>query len=219
MARSTRKLDTVAVMTTVVAAAAVGFRLISLGAAKGPSPVAVVSDWEDQKAFGIGDGADSPLVSVIIFSDYFCGSCRTVEPIIDSLKQEHGPDLGVTWRSYPFVSPQSELAAAAAVCAEEFGVFQAAHRDLFVLPLFGSSPDWMSMAKRLGVADPSAFADCTVRDDIRGRVEEEKLAARKIGIRSTPTFLIDSLLYTGFPGVVTIERSLRRAADTQTDGH
>lgn len=59
---------------------------------------------------------------------------------------------------------------------------------------------WASFALESGVRDTVPFVKCMHSPPMDSLVREDSLAARRLGIDATPTFLIDSLLVPGNPG-------------------
>jgi len=199
---------------TVVAAAAIGYRGVNLNASSVGDRGVVISEWRGQAEFGISDENPSSLVSVVIFSDYFCINCRVMNPAIDSLKEKYSGDISITWRNHPLGSGRSQTAAAAALCADAFDVFPEVHAFLLRQSPFAPAAAWDSTSAAFGVDDPEAFAECVARDATQEAVATDKVAARRLGIRATPMLLVDSTLYAGFPGTDVIGQHVRRASKT-----
>jgi len=152
--------------------------------------------------YDLGD-PDAPII-VIEFSDFGCPYCaRFALETFPEIHREYIETGKVYWKYVPFVLgifPNGDLAALAAECAGEQGVdqFWQMHDELYKEQQAWKAtrtPDvfFSELARRVGL-DVGRFEGCF--DDRRG-AERSRAANRfaaYVGVRSTPTFIIN-----GFP--------------------
>jgi protein-disulfide isomerase len=140
--------------------------------------------------------ADAP-VTVIEFSDFRCPHCARVQPTLTRLLERYPEDVRLVFVHYPVVSPDSGRAAIAAVAADWQGRFWEMHDALFALqgqPLTEEAV--LAVASDLGM-DADRYRQDLFSPDARARIEADTRAARDLGIRGTPSFLINGRLLRG----------------------
>ena len=145
--------------------------------------------------FVLGD-PDAP-VTVTEYGDLECPYCRSAEPVLRRLVEESAGGVRLVWRHFPLfqVHPHALIAALAAEAAAEQGRFWEMQEALFAQQDRLAEPDLRAVGARLGldpdlVAGPGAqrFADL---------VEADYLGGLDLGIRGTPTLLVQGERYRG----------------------
>jgi protein-disulfide isomerase len=186
-----------ALVLVLLGAAAAGWALAAVpGEARpGPAPQEVI----DLRRVGYERGSpDAPIV-VVEFSDFGC-------PFCGQIAREHYPVLHkefvqtgrVRWRYVPVVLgifPNGEEAARAAECAAEQGRFWYMHDKLYERQREwrgsrGVAELLAGYAEEVGV-EPARFASCYAEDRGAARRRASGVAAQQLGVRATPTFLIN----------------------------
>ena len=147
----------------------------------------------------LGPGLDSPswgadageeLVTIQVFSDFTCPYCARLAPRLDQLVEDY-PEVRVVFRFFPAASRQGARAAAeAASCAAAQGRFDPFHDGLFADQSIVASGSYNEIATRAAVALPE-FVRCISDGDSYDRVQEDLELGSKIGVRSTPTTLVN----------------------------
>jgi protein-disulfide isomerase len=148
-------------------------------------------------------GAGGPTV-VIEFSDYECPFCAIAHAETDALLASR-PDVKLVHKNFPLDSacnpvvkrPMHEGAcvlAAAAVCAGEQGRLEPMGDALFKnqkqkLPLD-------SVAEGVGL-DLARFHECLRAPATERRVQQDIAAGIAIGLKATPTYVVNGVAYTG----------------------
>lgn len=156
----------------------------------------------DEVGYDLGD-PDAPII-VIEFSDFGCPYCaRFALETFPEIHREYIETGKVYWKYVPFVLgifPNGDLAALAAECAGEQGAdrFWRMHDELYKEQRAWKStttPDvfFSELARRVGL-DVGRFEGCF--DERRGaeRSRAANRLAAYVGVRSTPTFIVN-----GFP--------------------
>lgn len=154
----------------------------------------------DDLGFDRGD-AEAPI-KIVEFSDFGCGYCRRFHTETFPTLEEEWIDSGkVQWKYVTYASgmfPNGLQAAFAAECVGEQGRFEPM-RTL----LYERQQDWKNdddpysifagYAEEIGVDVPT-YQSCLDEDRRRSRVRSGVLTGARLGVRGTPSFLVD-----GFP--------------------
>jgi len=150
---------------------------------------------------------DAP-VKFLEFSDFGCSHCKNfAEGTAEQIIEEYvvSGRLLMEYRSVGDLigSPITPLAAEAAYCAGDQGQFWAYHdylfanqRTLFANPQGNIDSYLTAFAEDLEL-DMEAFNTCYEGHKYRDRVQQDEVDARRAGINSTPSFLINGQLLVG----------------------
>jgi len=187
-----------------------------------PANVAVLE--ADTAGFqGYFKGSDSAPVTITEYADYQCPACQyfaTVQfPAV--LKQLIETGL-VRWRFRDFpldqAHPHARLAAHSAACADDQGKFWeqqdaifATHAQWNVATGSGATQIFREAARQNGL-DLAAYDACMGSAKYAGRIQASLEEGTKVGVGSTPTFLIGGRLYPGAISSDTLAAIARRLA-------
>lgn len=150
------------------------------------------------------DGA----AEVVVYADYLCGACAIFEPVggaalLDAAAQE---EIALRVVTLSFVrggeDGDSTRAANAGQCADDQGVFPAYHHLLYDWSdeqlAQGSGPSWtddqlIALGTDAGVPQDARadFATCVEEVSYLEYVQDMQTQARRDGVTSTPSVLID----------------------------
>jgi protein-disulfide isomerase len=189
-----------------------GFRVYQIffadaGAVEAP---VVVTDWRTSGNGVISLGREDAAVSLVMFSDFLCIHCRAAAPDVKRIRSEFPGDVRFVYRNLPLQSA-SFPAAIAAVCAHEQGAFDAVHDYLFAQQGATRALPWDTVPEGVSIPDPDRFLTCLQSDSISGIVAQDTLEAMRVGVSGTPSFLVDSLLYSGNIGYEALRSSIEQA--------
>jgi protein-disulfide isomerase len=146
--------------------------------------------------------ADAP-VTIDLYSDFQCPVCRRAELEIRKLITDY-VDTGkakVVYHNFAFIGPESQAAAQAAECANEQGKFWEYASFLFDhqtgenVGAF-STTNLKQFATDLKL-DTGAFNACLDSGKYAQQIQSETAAGSALGIRATPTFMINGKLAEG----------------------
>jgi protein-disulfide isomerase len=158
----------------------------------------IVADWRGYASSGNRLGTASAPVVITVFSDFQCPFCRQADAELSVLRREMPRLVSVVYRNYPLsFHKYARTAAIAAICAGFQGAFEAYHHELFSHQDSLASLDWHDIAAHTGVADLAAFDTCMVTEKPLLVMRADSAAAKKLGVRGTPTMLINSLELIG----------------------
>ena len=149
-------------------------------------------------------GDPNAPVTIIEFADFQCPFCgrffAETEPQINEQYMQSGK-VRFGYFHFAFLGQESNWAAEAAECASDQDKFWEYH-DI----LYGSQSgenqgafnkgNLKRFAKDLGL-DTSAFNECLDSGKYTALIQEESSTASSIGVRSTPTFLINGQAVVG----------------------
>lgn len=175
--------------------------LARIGHGSPPTPPTLsVSEWREYDVAGHVLGDQAAPVAMIVFSDYQCPACRALHTEVERLEASKRRQLRVRWRHYPLATHvHARSAALAAVCAGMQGAFVEMHSTLFRTALDSTTPPWTRLAATSGVSDTARFHECMGSESAAAALVRDDTDARRLGVRATPTILIQGDMYGGFP--------------------
>jgi uncharacterized membrane protein len=152
-------------------------------------------------------GARFPVLDIVEYSDYQCPHCRRGHEEVRALVQRHPDAVRLVHRNYPLdhhcnpnvhqpFHPWSCAYARLAFCAGEQGKFWPANDYLFMQGRRRQAVGPGELASSIG-ADAALMSECADSERARRAVESDMTAGRALGIRGTPTFVIDGKSYPG----------------------
>ena len=150
---------------------------------------------------------------MVVFTDYRCPHCRAFEGQV--IPEVESPvangDLSFTVVPIGMLGEDSKLTAAAALCAARQGeaAFSALHEALFELPGVNQEA-LVKLAGKRGL-ESQPLRECLEKGSTAQEVEQNTLRAREIGIRGTPTVVVQGRAYANpdwntIQGAVSEER-------------
>jgi protein-disulfide isomerase len=152
-------------------------------------------------------GSDSAAVEITEYADFECPACGVFAlvqwPSVRDRLVETGR-LRWRYRDWPIdqLHPYSRIAAHAAACANDQGKYWEMHDALFagqrdwVAPRKGAASKFRGYAKALAL-NLDEYDQCMQSAMYAGRIQASLDEGSKLGVGSTPTFLIDGRLYSG----------------------
>lgn len=177
-------------------------------------PPAVVSGWRAYADAANRSGPDEASVTIVEFSDFQCPFCRIMAARLDSLRVDNPGAVRVVYRHFPLPSihPHAIQAAQASECAGEQGRFWPMHDALFAMQDSIGRTSWDRYAELAGVGSMAAFQACMSRPAAPTAMHPDTAAGNKLGIRSTPTLLINQHRINGAIPLDSLRAVVRRAA-------
>ncbi len=169
-------------------------------AAAGPAAAVISPSGEiDLSSLGYSRGSPDAPVSVVEFSDFGCPYCaKFALESLPELSREFVESGRVRWRYIPFelgIFPNGGVAALAAECAGEQGRFWEMHDLLYERQREWKPSDapealFRGYARSLGL-NLAGFASCYREERTAPRIELHNEVARRLGVRATPSFLVN----------------------------
>lgn len=162
-------------------------------------------------------GDPAAPVKVEEFADFQCPACgryaQTIEPRIINEYVAAGK-VYYRFNPFSFLGQESFDAAQAAYCAMEQGKFWEYHDILFANQTGENIGDFsierlQAFANKLKL-DTNAFNSCLSSNKYREKLNEDKNAGLKLGVTSTPSFIVNGKLVHAGDLITTIEEELTK---------
>jgi protein-disulfide isomerase len=159
------------------------------------SPTIQVSMEKDEPVLG----PMSAPITIVEFSDYQCPACRKNHAIVRELQQIYTDRIRWVFKDFPLPSHKwARGAALAAHCAAEQGKFWE-YQDLLFSSQGELAPERLrQFAGDLGLQQ-DAFSRCIEAGKFQARIEKGIEEAKKFGLDTTPTYVINNRLVSGAP--------------------
>ncbi len=161
------------------------------------------------KAFhGAIDGNSNGDVTLVEFTDYNCGFCRSSVADVQRLIRTDR-NLRVVFREVPILSPSSVDAAKWALAAAKQGKHKAFHAALFA----GDRPSTASIqaAARTAGLDMKRAQQDVKSAEILAEIESNQALMQKIGVGGTPTFVVGDQIMEGALGYDALKAAIAKA--------
>ncbi len=143
-------------------------------------------------------GAEAPLVTIVVFTDYACPPCGRTWTVMDHLVEHYGTDVRVVFRSYTVPGfGKGEQAAEAAFAAGAQGKFWEMHRRLFAHLGEFERPTLRAHAQALGHDVPRCMDDLDTGAHAGARIRHRREATR-LGIVGLPAVFVNGLYVAGY---------------------
>lgn len=153
------------------------------------------SDTEGQDNYWFG--TSTPKITIVEFSDFSCPNSKSSYSKIRALGTKYKDDIKVVFRDYPNITEQSIELALAARCAGVQGKFWPMHDKLFQNQgKIATTSDLIKLAEQVGV-NAYGFTKCLTSPAEQLRVLNNTEYAEQIGVRGTPTWLINGVKVDG----------------------
>ncbi|HWB77885.1 MAG TPA: thioredoxin domain-containing protein [Nannocystaceae bacterium] len=167
-------------------------------------------------------GGTTPLVTIVVFTDFACPPCARSWQVFDHLVEDYGDDLQIVFRSYTVPGfGRGEQAAEAAYAAGAQGKFWEMHARLFAQGGDFDRPTLRAHAEELGL-DVPRFLDELDTGTHAARRARDRRAATALGITGLPAMFINGLYVAGFVDEATmhgiIDEEIKRARGLIDEG-
>jgi protein-disulfide isomerase len=156
-------------------------------------------------------GSPDAPVTVTAWEDFQCPICKAANASVLKQLEEDYVNTGkvkLVYQQYPFLGPESQLAAEASQCAADQGQFWPYHDALFAAQ--GAENSGALNANKLkGIAadlglDTAAFNQCFDSGTHKESVAAEKAEGTKLGVTGTPTLFVDGVKVTDWRDYSTL---------------
>ena len=161
---------------------------------------------------------DAPVV-MVAYSEFQCPFCgkfaRDTEPTLIKKFVDQGT-LRIEWRDFPYLGPESTIAAHAGRAAAAQGKFWAFH-DVLYAPQAPVNSGKITEAHLTGIAKDLGLDVVRFRQDLNSpetaaAVQQDFKEGQSIGVTGTPAFLINGEPIIGAQPTDTFVAAVERAA-------
>jgi len=167
---------------------------------------------------------DAPVV-IVEFSDFQCHYCGVwYQQTLPQILEAYPTEVKFVYRDFPIFGDDSVRAALASQCANDQGKFWEMHNRLFDHAVNQeqtslSQETLVSFAEDLGL-DTRSFAECLSSEKYLDEVQADYQTAVAYGLRGTPGFVIDGVVYTigaqpfsVFDGIIKAELAKQESSE------
>ena len=193
------------------------------GATPAPSSAAAPQAWEEIVRRDEGDPlalgkADAPVV-MVAYSEFQCPFCgkfaRDTQPALVREYVEDGR-LRIEWRDFPYLGPESTLAARAGRAAAAQGQFWEFERAMYADQLPPNSGELdeqyvTAIAQDLDL-DVDRFRADLASPEVARAVEADFAQGQAIGVTGTPAFVINGVPVIGAQPTHVFVQAIEKAA-------
>jgi protein-disulfide isomerase len=158
------------------------------------APVWQALSTKDPIAPSVGS-ADAP-VTVVEFFDYQCGYCKRAFDDVMAMADDDTQKIRTIFLELPILTPESVVAARAALAAHKQGKYLELHRAMMGSrgQLTNDRIDELAAGAGLDIAQMHKDMDS---DDVKKELSRNSAMAKSIGVNGTPAFLINGTLVPG----------------------
>lgn len=160
-------------------------------------PLPTAARLYPQGSQDLSQGQVNAPVTLVVFADFACGHCRTLNAVLSTLRETYRDQLRIVYRYYPLGALDSDggRAAVAAQCAAEQSRFWEYHDALYAAT--DLKPETLTAtAKTLGL-DKKAFAACRAGATAAARVQADLDEGNRLGMTGTPASFINGIPING----------------------
>jgi protein-disulfide isomerase len=169
-----------------------------------------VNNWKSDISRGVQLGSAGAPVQLIEFADFECPFCSEFHKTVKSLRERYPTQVSLTYVHFPIPGHRFAMAAArAAECAGNQGRFEAMYDQLFEEQEFFGLKPWSNFAAKAGVPDRTEFDKCIGQMGLIPRVEAGKELGEKLGVKGTPTVIVNGWMLGRPPSLDQIEAMVK----------
>ena len=148
-------------------------------------------------------------VQLVIFSDYQCGFCRQLVPVLQQIRLKFPDDVLIAHRDYPLKGhPRAVPAAIAAYCAGQQGAFWEYHDRLYVEGQDLGDSRLLEIATQLRF-DLPRFSECLKSDSARQAVQQSREDAEALGLEGVPIVFLNGRRVEGALNLPNLESRIK----------
>jgi protein-disulfide isomerase len=140
-------------------------------------------------------GNPDGTVTLVEFFDYQCGFCKAAEPRLQQLVKDD-PNVRLVLKEYPILSPESVVAAKAALASVKQGKYTAFHQAMLGHRGQLKTENIWEIAKTVGL-DVERLRKDMDAPEITDHLLANFNLARKLKISVVPGFLVDTQVLSG----------------------
>jgi protein-disulfide isomerase len=145
----------------------------------------------ENSGYVAGKNVAAAKVAVIEFFDYHCGFCKRSSGFVQELLK-NDPSVKVSFREFPILREESEVASRYALASRAQGKYQELHFAMLGESGVITEERIKEIAGKLGMDVKKLVAD-SKNPDFTNFIESDRKAAHEMGIDGTPTFVVTSL--------------------------
>ncbi|MCT4575246.1 MAG: DsbA family protein [Alphaproteobacteria bacterium] len=146
-------------------------------------------------------------IKLVEFFDYNCGYCKKAANILKELVKKN-PNVKIYMKDMPILSESSVEAAKASVAAGLLGKYEEFSFALMKKEGPLNEEVFRAIAAEIEL-DPNELIEMTNSEKVVEILMDNRMAASLIGLKGTPTILIETDLYNGEFSIEGFEKAIR----------
>jgi len=158
-------------------------------------------------------GAPNAKVLLLEFSDFQCPYCAKVGETLKQFMDKHGSQVTLAFKHFPLtqIHPEALPAAKAAWAAGQQGKFWEFHDALFSNQKKLGDGLYQEIAQSLSL-DLQKFNRDRASSEASATIQQDIQLAEKLGVDSTPFFVMNGLAFAGAVNLADMEQALARVS-------
>lgn len=157
---------------------------------------------------GAVGGNPNGTITVVEFTDYNCGFCRSSVADLNRLIGSE-KDVKIVYRELPILAASSRDAARWALAAAKQGKHKAFHDAMFAAGP-ANEQSITAAARRAGLNMDQAAKDAA-SPEVKAEIESNLAMMQQIGFNGTPTFIIGDQILEGALGYEALKAAVEKA--------
>lgn len=157
---------------------------------------------------GAVGGNPNGTITVVEFTDYNCGFCRSSVPDLNRLMASE-KDVKIVYRELPILAATSRDAARWALAAAKQGKHKAFHDAMFAAGP-ANEQSITAAARRAGLNMDQAAKDAASAE-VNAEIERNLAMMQQIGFNGTPTFIVGDQMLEGALGYDALKAAVEKA--------
>lgn len=151
--------------------------------------------------------SDAPI-TIVSFIDFECPFSRAAHSDFEAVVKKYEPVVRIVFKHLPIeaIHPNAMNAAHAAACAHEAGKFWDYYDRLFTEQTLDAD-SLRAHAAAIGIS-PTAFDRCFDAKKYQKNIDADVLDVATLGIRGTPTYIVNETIVEGATGAGAWDRIL-----------
>ncbi|MEO5799484.1 MAG: thioredoxin domain-containing protein [Gemmatimonadales bacterium] len=172
-----------------------------------------VDDWQKYATGGHRIGPANAPVTIVEFAEFECPYCKALAlGPLEYIRAKYPGQVSIIFRQMPMSYHRFAYPAArAAECAGMQGRFEQFHDVVFAGQDSLGLKSFDEFAAAAGVGDLTTFSLCSKGSQALPGVQADIAAGKELGVRGTPTFLVNGGMMVGVPDTTVLERLIVKA--------
>jgi protein-disulfide isomerase len=158
-----------------------------------PGPKKISVNLDELTSGSYFMGKKNAKATLVLFNSFSCGYCARARETVIKLSQKFPDDLKIVYKHFNRGGMDANTSQAAE-CAGEQGKFWEMYNAIFDKGMRG---DPRAYAKELGL-NSRKFNECISSGRYKTKTEKDTNDGAMLGIRGTPSFILNDLLIPGF---------------------
>lgn len=184
--------------------------VLTRGSAQAPRDetvsISALENWQGVVAGASYTDTTPGRVTIVEFIDFLCPACSQTATEIKQIQARYGDKVALAYRHFPIqqIHPEAFAASVAAECGGAQGrLGPVADAMLSNQHLIGNVR-WSVIGELAQIPDVQKFEKCINDERFKSRVQRDLSLGRSIGVRGTPTFLVNGKLVMGAGAVAQL---------------